>query len=123
MSKPRTRTVRLAIVRKIIPILLFSYPSILLPSMAPKFGNYLFRNLKTGSGSPEKAAGDSAGNVSVGEHENRVRPVDFTSEIGAALNWSTHEPRENRGELKQTDAMMESRGTISPKNLRDSYTR
>jgi len=89
--------------------------------MAPKFGNYLFRNLKTGSGSPEKAAGDSAGNVPVEEHEIRLRPVDFTSEIGAALNWSTHEPREVRVKLKQTEGLMEGRVSISAKILRELY--
>src|SRR5260221_7473532 len=89
--------------------------------MAPKFGNYLFRNLKTGLGSPEKAAGDPAGNVPVEEHEIRLRPVDFTSEIGAALNWSTYEPREIRVKLKQTDGLMDGRVTISAKILRELY--
>src|SRR5258707_4554864 len=89
--------------------------------MAPKFGNYLFRNLKTGLGSPEKAAGDPAGNVPVEEHEIRLRPVDFTSEIGAALNWSTYEPREIRVKLKQTDGLMDGRVTISAKVLRGLY--
>jgi hypothetical protein len=89
--------------------------------MAPKFGNYLFRNLKTGSGSPEKAAGDPAGNVPVEEHEIRLRPVDFTGEIGAALNWGTHEPREIRVKLKQTDGLMEGRVTISAKIVRELY--
>jgi hypothetical protein len=89
--------------------------------MAPKFGNYLFRNLKTDSRSPEKAAGDPAGNLPVEEHEITLRPVDFTSEIGAALNWGSHEPREIRVKLKQTDGLMEGRVTISAKNLRGIY--
>jgi hypothetical protein len=89
--------------------------------MAPKFGNYLFRNLKTGSGSPEKASGDPSGNLPVEEHEITLRPVDFTSEIGAALNWSPHEPREIRVKLKQTDGLMDGRVTISAKVLRGLY--
>jgi hypothetical protein len=89
--------------------------------MAPKFGNYLFRNLKTGSGSPEKASSDPAGNVPVEEHEITLRPVDFTSEIGAALNWSVHEPKEIRVKLKQTNGLMDGRVTISAKILRELY--
>ena len=89
--------------------------------MAPKFGNYLFRNLKTGLGSPEKVSGDPSGNVPVEEHEITLRPVDFTSEIGAALNWSPLEPREIRVKLKQTDGLMDGRVTISAKVLRDLY--
>lgn len=87
--------------------------------MAPKFGNYLFRNLKTGLESPEKASGDPSGNVPVEEHEITLRPLDFTSEIGAALNWSGHEPKEIRVKLKQTDGLMDGRVTISAKVLRD----
>ena len=89
--------------------------------MAPKFGNYLFRNLKTGPGSPEKAAGGTSGSVPVEEHEITLRPVDFTSEIGAALNWSTREPREIRLKLKQTDGLMDGRVTVSAKVLRGLY--
>jgi hypothetical protein len=89
--------------------------------MAPKFGNYLFRNLKTGSGSPEKVSGDPSGNVPVEEHEITLRPLDFTSEIGAALNWGPHEPREIQVKLKQTDGLMDGRVTISAKVLRSLY--
>jgi hypothetical protein len=89
--------------------------------MAPKFGNYLFRNLKTGSGSPEKVSGDPSGNVPVEENEITLRPVDFTSEIGAALSWSSHEPKEIQVKLKQTDGLMDGRVTISAKVLRGLY--
>ena len=85
--------------------------------MAPKFGNYLFRNLKTGSESPEKVSGDPSGNVPVEEHEITLRPLDFTSEIGAALNWGHHEPKEIRAKLKQTDGLMDGRVTIFGKSL------
>jgi hypothetical protein len=89
--------------------------------MAPKFGNYLFRNLKSGSGSPEKASHDPAGAVSVEDREIVLQPADFTTEIGGALNWSSQESREIRVKLRQTDGLMDGRVTISAKMLRDLY--
>jgi len=89
--------------------------------MAPKFGNYLFRNLKSGSGSPEKASNDPAGAVSVEDQEIVLQPTDFTTEIGDALNWSSQASREIRVKLRQTDGLMDGRVTISAKMLRDLY--
>ena len=89
--------------------------------MAPKFGNYLFRNLKSGSGSPEKASNDPAGAVSVEDQEIVLQPADFTAEIGGALNWSSQASREIRVKLRQTDGLMDGRVTISAKMLRDLY--
>jgi hypothetical protein len=89
--------------------------------MAPKFGNYLFRNLKSGSGSAEKASDDSAGGVSVEDQEIVLQPVDFTTEIGGALNWASQESREIRVKLRQTDGLMDGRITISAKMLRELY--
>jgi hypothetical protein len=89
--------------------------------MAPKFGNYLFRNLKSGSGSPEKASNDSAGAGSVEDQEIVLQPADFTTEISGALNWSSQASREIRVKLRQTDGLMDGRVTISAKMLRDLY--
>ncbi|HEX3446003.1 MAG TPA: hypothetical protein VHS80_14895 [Chthoniobacterales bacterium] len=89
--------------------------------MAPKFGNYLFRNLKSGSGSPEKASNDSAGAVSVEDQEIVLQPADFTTEIGGSLNWSSQASREIRVKLRQTDGLMDGRVTISARMLRDLY--
>jgi hypothetical protein len=89
--------------------------------MAPKFGNYLFRNLKSGSGSPEKASNDPAGAVSVEDQEIVLQPADFTTEIGGALNWSSQASGEIRVKLRQTDGLMDGRVTISAKMLRDLY--
>lgn len=89
--------------------------------MAPKFGNYLFRNLKSGSGSPEKASNDPAGAVSVEDQEIVLQPADFTTEIGGALNWSSQASREIRVKLRQTDGLMDGRVTISAKMLRHLY--
>ena len=89
--------------------------------MAPKFGNYLFRNLKSGSGSPGKASNDPAGAVSVEDQEIVLQPADFTTEIGGALNWSSQASREIRVKLRQTDGLMDGRVTISAKMLRDLY--
>jgi hypothetical protein len=89
--------------------------------MAPKFGNYLFRNLKSGSGSPEKASDDPAGAVSVEDQEIVLQPADFTTEIGGALNWTSQESREIRVTLRQTDGLMDGRMTISAKILRELY--
>src|ERR1700722_1876795 len=128
MCKPAARSVKLALSARLFPSSSSSEPTPILRysatpsfSMAPKFGNYLFRNLKTGSGSPEKISGDPSGNVPVEEHEITLRPVDFTSEIGVALNWSSHEAREIRVKLKQTDGLMDGRVTISAKVLRGLY--
>jgi hypothetical protein len=89
--------------------------------MAPKFGNYLFRNLKSGSGSSEKASDDPAGAVSVEDQEIVLQPVDFTTEIGGSLNWASQESREIRVKLRQTDGLMDGRITISAKMLRELY--
>jgi len=89
--------------------------------MAPKFGNYLFRNLKSGSGSPEKASNDPAGAISVEDQEIVLQPADFTTDIGGALNWTSQESREIRVKLRQTDGLMDGRITISAKMLRDLY--
>jgi len=89
--------------------------------MAPKFGNYLFRNLKSGSGSPEKASNGPAGVGSVEDQEIVLQPADFTTEIGGALNWSSQASREIRIKLRQTDGLMDGRVTISAKMLRDLY--
>lgn len=89
--------------------------------MAPKFGNYLFRNLKSGSGSPEKASNDPADAVSVEDQEIVLQPADFTTEIGGALNWSSQTSREIRVKLRQTDGLMDGRVTISARMLRELY--
>jgi hypothetical protein len=88
--------------------------------MAPKFGNYLFRNLKS-AGAPEKASTDPTGTMPVEDQEIVLRPVDFTTEIGGALNWASRESREIRVKLGQTDGLMEGRITISAKMLRHLY--
>ena len=88
--------------------------------MAPKFGNYLFRNLKS-AGSPEKASADPTGTGPVEDQEIVLRPLDFTTEIGGALNWGSRESREIRVKLGQTDGLMEGRVTISARMLRDLY--
>lgn len=88
--------------------------------MAPKFGNYLFRNLKS-AGSPEKASADPTGTGPVEDQEIVLRPLDFTTEIGGALNWGSRESREIRVNLGQTDGLMEGRITISARMLRDLY--
>jgi hypothetical protein len=89
--------------------------------MAPKFGNYLFRNLKSGADAPEKASPNPSDNVPVEDQEITLRPADFTTEIGALLNWGTQEPKHIRVKLKQTDGLMDGRVTISAKILRDIY--
>jgi hypothetical protein len=89
--------------------------------MAPKFGNYLFRNLKSGSGSPEKASNDPSGTVSVEDQEIVLQPADFTTEIGGVLNWASQEAREIRVKLRQTDGLMDGRVAISAKMLRELY--
>ena len=89
--------------------------------MAPKFGNYLFRNLKSGPGPSEKASTDPAAAVVVEDQEIVLQPADFASEIGGALNWASQEAREIRLKLRQTDGLMDGRVTISAKMLRELY--
>jgi hypothetical protein len=91
--------------------------------MAPKFGNYLFRNLKPDaqSSSSENAAAGSTDPVIVEEQEIVLHPEDFTSESAAALKWAVLEPKEVRVKLKQTEGLMEGRVTLAAKVLRELY--
>ena len=88
--------------------------------MAPKFGNYLFRNLKSGSGSSEKASNDPSA-AGIQDQEILLQPADFTTEIGSVLNWASQEARGIRVKLRQTDGLMDGRITISAKMLRELY--
>jgi hypothetical protein len=89
--------------------------------MAPKFGNYLFRNLKSGPGSSEKGSTDSTGAEPVEDQEIVLQPEDFTSDIGGALNWASQAAEEIRVKLRHTDGLMDGRVTISAKMLRELY--
>jgi hypothetical protein len=91
--------------------------------MAPKFGNYLFRNLKSGaqSSSSENAAAGSVDPALVEEREIVLHPEDFTSESAAALKWAVLEPKEVRVKLRQTEGLMEGRVTLAAKVLRELY--
>jgi hypothetical protein len=88
--------------------------------MAPKFGNYLFRNLKSGSGSSDQASSDPSG-TGIEDQEILLQPADFTTEIGSVLNWGSQDPREIRVKLRQTDGLMDGRIIISAKMLRELY--
>ena len=91
--------------------------------MAPKFGNYLFRNLKSASGSPEKGSNDPSGTVSMEDQEIVLQPADFTTEIGGVLNWASQEAREIRVKLRQTDGLMDGRVRYFRQNIARALSR
>ncbi|MBV8815993.1 MAG: hypothetical protein JO271_15995 [Verrucomicrobia bacterium] len=91
--------------------------------MAPKFGNYLFRNLKSNahSSSSESAAIEPTDPWIIEDQEIVLHPEDFASESATALNWAALEPKEVRVKLKQTDGLMEGKVTLAATVLRELY--
>ena len=90
--------------------------------MGSKFGNYLFRNLKSGSSATAgKPAGEPPSEAAVEDQEIVLRPEDFTGDLVSALNWDYLESKVIHVKLKQTDGLMEGRVSISAKTLRELH--
>jgi hypothetical protein len=90
--------------------------------MPPKFGNYLFRNLK-GQGREPSASGESPTFEETADLSDQtivLRPEDFV-DSGQDLDWSSLDPKEVRVHFRDTQGLMEGRVTIASSVLRQSY--
>jgi hypothetical protein len=91
--------------------------------MPPKFGNYLFRNLK-GQNDPNTAASPTLEDAAqLANQTILLRPEDFVDgdSESAALNWPSLDPPEIRVQFKDTHGLMEGRVTIAAGILRRNY--
>ncbi|HZC34347.1 MAG TPA: hypothetical protein VE242_01970 [Chthoniobacterales bacterium] len=91
--------------------------------MPPKFGNYLFRNLK-GQNDPNTPGSPALENAAeLANQTILLRPEDFIDGAceSAVLNWPSLEPPEIRVQFKDTQGLMQGRVTIAAGVLRDSY--
>jgi hypothetical protein len=92
--------------------------------MPPKFGNYLFRNLKGQTGEPA-GANDSTSleeSAELADQTIVLRPEDFVdSGGGATLNWSSLTSPEIRIQFRDTQGLMEGRVVVTAGVLRRTY--
>jgi hypothetical protein len=90
--------------------------------MPPKFGNYLFRNLKGQTGEPDPMADSPTleETAELSEQTILLRPDDFV-DSDADLHWSTLNPQEIRIQFRDTKGLMEGRVVISAGVVRQSY--
>jgi hypothetical protein len=89
--------------------------------MPPKFGNYLFRNLK---GQGDAAATDSPnieGAAELADQTIVLRPEDFTDCGTGSLVWPILDPPEIRVQFRDTQGLMEGRVVIAAGVLRRNY--
>jgi hypothetical protein len=91
--------------------------------MPPKFGNYLFRNLKgqSGAGASNPASLEEA--TELADQTILLRPEDFIDgDSGSGtLNWSSVNHSEIRVQFKDTNGLMEGRVVIAAGVLRRDY--
>jgi hypothetical protein len=90
--------------------------------MPPKFGNYLFRNLKgqTGESDPTACFPTLEETAELSEQTLLLRSDDFVDSDGD-LNWSILNPPEVRIPFRDTQGLMEGRVVISASVVRQSY--
>jgi hypothetical protein len=91
--------------------------------MPPKFGNYLFRNLK-GQNDPNTAGSPTLEDAAeLANQTILLRPEDFVDRDSErmALNWPSLDPPEIRVQFKDTQGLMEGRVTIAAGILRRDY--
>jgi hypothetical protein len=91
--------------------------------MPPKFGNYLFKNLK---GQNDVGSATSPGLEEAAELADQtiiLRPEDFTDPDSGkdALNWSSLDPTEIRVQFRDTNGLMEGRVAIAAGAIRRDY--
>jgi hypothetical protein len=89
--------------------------------MPPKFGNYLFRNLK---GQSDAAKTDSPSLEEAAELADQtivLRPADFVDSDAGALAWPSLNPPEIRVQFRDTQGLMEGRVVIAAGVLRRNY--
>jgi hypothetical protein len=91
--------------------------------MPPKFGNYLFRNLKgqSGAGASNPASLEEAAELA--DQTILLRPEDFIeADSGSGtLNWSSVNHAEISVQFKDTNGLMEGRVVIAAGVLRRNY--
>ncbi len=91
--------------------------------MPPKFGNYLFRNLKgqSGAGTSNPASLEEAAELA--DQMILLRPEDFIDgDSGSGtLNWPSVDHSEIRVQFKDTNGLMEGRVVIAAGVLRRNY--
>ena len=91
--------------------------------MPPKFGNYLFRNLKgqSGAGTSNPASLEEAAELA--DQMILLRPEDFIDgDSGSGtLNWPSVDHSEIRVQFKDTNGLMEGRVVIAAGVLRRDY--
>jgi hypothetical protein len=90
--------------------------------MPPKFGNYLFRNLKGQSETPPDST-NLEGAAELADQTILLRPEDFVESGSAcdALDWSNLDPTEIRVQFRDTQGLMEGRVMIAAGALRHHY--
>jgi hypothetical protein len=91
--------------------------------MPPKFGNYLFRNLKGQSGAGESNPASLEEAAELADQTILLGPEDFIDgDSGSGtLNWSSVNHSEIRVQFKDTNGLMEGRVVIAAGVLRRNY--
>src|SRR5258708_34281594 len=91
--------------------------------MPPKFGNYLFRNLKGQSDAGTANSPSLEEAAELADQTIVLRPQDFVDgDSGSgALNWSSLDPAEIRIQFRDTSGFMEGRSVIAEDVLRRNY--
>jgi hypothetical protein len=91
--------------------------------MPPKFGNYLFRNLKGQSDAGTTNAPSLEEAAELAEQTIVLRPEDFIDRDsgGDALNWLSLNPAEIRVHFRDTSGLMEGRVVVAAGVLRRNY--
>jgi hypothetical protein len=91
--------------------------------MPPKFGNYLFRNLKGQSGAETTGPASLEEAAELADQTILLRPEDFIDgdSGGGTLNWSSVNHSEIRVRFKDTNGLMEGRVVIAAGVLRRNY--
>src|SRR6266550_2315177 len=77
--------------------------------MPPKFGNYLFRNLKGGQSDTPPDLTNLEAAAELADQTIVLQPGDFvdSDSMGGTLNWSNLDPAEIRVQFKDTQGLME----------------
>ncbi len=91
--------------------------------MPPKFGNYLFRNLKGQSDAGTANSPSLEEAAELADQTIVLRPQDFVDRDSGsgALNWSSLDPAEIRVQFRDTSGLMEGRVVIAAGVLRRNY--
>jgi hypothetical protein len=91
--------------------------------MPPKFGNYLFRNLRSQSGAEAANPASLEEAAELADQTIMLRPEDFIDgdSGGGTLNWSSVNHSEIRIQFKDTNGLMEGRVVIAAGVLRRNY--